>query len=294
MAFDKPSGWTSHDVVGKVRGILGGVRVGHAGTLDPDATGVLLLCVGSATKVSAFLMESHKEYLGRGHLGIVTDTQDAAGQLVSQAVVECSAEEVRAKAAAFVGVIQQIPPMYSAVKVDGKKLYELARKGVTVERKPREVTVEEFEILSAAPPVFDFRLRCSKGTYARTLVHDLGEALGCGGHLAQLRRSRQAGYAEADLLPGEVLKSPDAGERILQRIRPAGEAFAYLPQLEMPRGSLLRVGSGFAVASGPSGLVRLVAADGSPRGLGRVGKAGGEVVFVFGAVTHTAPREAKS
>ena len=168
--------------------------MGHAGTLDPAATGVLVLCVGKATKISAFLMEGEKEYVGTGRLGVTTDTQDGEGQVVQERPVDTDADAVRQAAARFVGEIEQVPPMYSAVKVGGQKLYRLARQGQEVERKPRPVTVHALEIGRVELPEFDFILRCSKGTYVRTIVHDLGEALGCGGHLAGLVRERQGSF----------------------------------------------------------------------------------------------------
>ncbi|MGH2570502.1 MAG: tRNA pseudouridine(55) synthase TruB, partial [bacterium] len=191
--MDKPRGRTSHDVVARVRRVLPGARVGHAGTLDPAATGVLVICVGGATKISAFLMEGEKEYVGTATLGVTTDTQDADGRVVRERPVAADDAAIRAAATRFVGEIEQVPPMYSAVKVGGEKLYRLARQGLEIERAARRVRVHAFEIVGVALPHVDFVLRCSKGTYVRTILHDLGEALGCGAHLARLVRERQGG-----------------------------------------------------------------------------------------------------
>ena len=194
FAVDKPAGKTSHDVVAHVRRILQGAKVGHAGTLDPDATGVLVLCAGRATKISSFLMESEKEYRGSGRLGIATDTQDASGEVIETREVEVAAEQVVAAATRFVGKIHQTPPMYSALKVGGKKLYRLARAGVEVHRPARPVEVYSLELSEVEPPRLRFELCCSKGTYVRTLIHDLGAQLGCGAHMEQLTRVRSGPF----------------------------------------------------------------------------------------------------
>ncbi len=226
---------TSHDVVARVRRVLGGAKVGHAGTLDPDATGVLVLCVGKATKLSAFLMEGTKVYAGVGRLGIATDTQDASGRTVREGPVTCTEAELRAAAAHFVGRIEQVPPMFSAVKVEGRKLYQLARRGVEVERAARPVTVHAFDIGRVDLPDFEFSLSCSKGTYVRTVVHDLGEALGCGGHLVRLAREAQGGFTRAQAFPFETLAAPDAAASLRAALVHPADAFADLPAVELGR-----------------------------------------------------------
>ena len=195
IIIDKPAGWTSHDVVGKLRRLLGEKRIGHAGTLDPMATGVLPVFVGRATRAVEFAETGEKEYRATLRLGQVTDTQDVTGTVLETRPVHVTPEEVEAALAPFRGEIAQIPPMYSALKQNGKKLYELARAGKTVERKPRNITIYALELTGRLSET-DFALRvvCSKGTYIRTLCHDIGAALGCGGTMAALRRTRSAGF----------------------------------------------------------------------------------------------------
>ena len=222
LIIDKPAGWTSMDVCAKVRGILREKRVGHGGTLDPMATGVLPVFVGRATRAVEFAENGRKEYDAGLRLGLVTDTQDVTGTVLETRPGAVGRAELEEALAAFRGEIQQIPPMYSAVKVQGKKLYELARKGQEVERKPREVTIYELELLEAESET-DYRLRClcSKGTYIRTLCHDIGQALGCGGALYRLRRTMAAGFTLADAVTLEDLQAQ--GEALL---RPLDSLFA--------------------------------------------------------------------
>ena len=190
----KEAGFTSHDVVAKLRGICRQKKIGHTGTLDPDAVGVLPVCFGSGTKLCDMLTDWDKEYIATLRLGVVTDTQDLTGQVLFHAEEETlsalTQEQVRECMFGFLGDYEQIPPMYSALKVNGKKLYELARAGKEVERKPRAVQIRELEILQMNLPTVRFRVVCSKGTYIRTLCHDIGEKLGCGGAMASLIRSR--------------------------------------------------------------------------------------------------------
>ena len=190
----KEAGFTSHDVVAKLRGICKQKKIGHTGTLDPDAVGVLPVCFGSGTKLCDMLTDWDKEYIATLRLGVVTDTQDLTGQVLFHAEEETlsalTQEQVRECMFGFLGDYEQIPPMYSALKVNGKKLYELARAGKEVERKPRAVQIRELEILQMNLPTVRFRVVCSKGTYIRTLCHDIGEKLGCGGAMASLIRSR--------------------------------------------------------------------------------------------------------
>ena len=171
----KEEGFTSHDVVAKLRGICGQKKIGHTGTLDPMATGVLPVCLGSGTKVCDMLTDKDKEYVAELLLGCTTDTQDVTGEVLSQCEVNVSEEAVREAVMSFVGDYQQVPPMYSALKVNGKKLYELAREGKEVERKARPVRILEIEILDMPLPVVKMRVACSKGTYIRTLCADIGE-----------------------------------------------------------------------------------------------------------------------
>jgi tRNA pseudouridine55 synthase len=190
LLIDKPRDHTSHDVVARIRGILKMKRIGHAGTLDPMATGLLIILVGKATRVSQYLISLDKEYEGTVELGKVTDTQDADGQMMeTRPVPPLTATEIQSAMNGFLGDQYQMPPMYSAIKIDGVPLYKSARKGEEVEREPRFIRVASWEMTRFALPQFDFRLRCTKGTYVRTLAHDLGQKLGCGAHLAALRRT---------------------------------------------------------------------------------------------------------
>ncbi len=190
LLVDKPGDHTSHDVIARLRGKLKMKRIGHAGTLDPMATGLLIVLVGKATRVSQYLISLDKEYEGTVELGKVTDTQDADGEMMeTRPVPPLDETEIRAAMQGFLGDQYQTPPMYSAIKIDGQPLYKSARKGEEVEREPRFIRVNSWELTGLALPRFDFRLRCTKGTYVRTLAHDLGQKLGCGAHLAALRRT---------------------------------------------------------------------------------------------------------
>jgi tRNA pseudouridine55 synthase len=188
LNIDKPLGMTSHDVVDWVRRHLGVKKVGHAGTLDPQATGVLVVCLGAATRLSEYIMGHTKTYRATLTLGTSTDTYDAEGQIVAQNPRPVAEEELTAFLPQFKGHIQQIPPMYSAIKQDGEKLYEKARRGEEVERAPREVTIYRLQLEAFSYPHATLLVRCSAGTYIRSLAHDLGKALGVGAHLSALRR----------------------------------------------------------------------------------------------------------
>ena len=195
IIIDKPAGWTSMDVCAKLRGILHEKRVGHAGTLDPMATGVLPVFVGQATKAVSFAEGGKKVYETVLQLGRVTDTQDTTGETLEERAVTVTADDVRAALPRFLGEIEQIPPMYSAIKVNGQKLYDLARQGKEVARKPRRITIYDLALTEElGNGQYALRVECSKGTYIRTLCHDLGQALGCGGCMAALRRTMAAGF----------------------------------------------------------------------------------------------------
>ena len=190
IVIHKEKGFTSHDVVAKLRGILHMKKIGHTGTLDPDATGVLPVALGKGTKLVDLLTDKEKTYEAVLHLGIDTDTQDMSGTVLEEKPVNVTEEEVRKVLKSFVGEQLQVPPMYSALKVNGKKLYELAREGKTVERKARPVCFYEIEPLEFHLPLVKIRVTCSKGTYIRTLCHDIGEKLGCGGCMESLLRTQ--------------------------------------------------------------------------------------------------------
>ncbi|MCI8909758.1 MAG: tRNA pseudouridine(55) synthase TruB [Oscillibacter sp.] len=214
LIIDKPAGWTSMDVCAKIRGVLHEKRVGHGGTLDPMATGVLPVFVGRATKAVEFAEKGRKEYVAGLRLGVVTNTQDTSGEVLEQRPVRVRREDLESALASFRGDLRQIPPMYSAVKVGGKKLYELARKGQEVERKPRPVTIYELELLDQAEDgEYRFRCLCSKGTYIRTLCHDIGQTLGCGGAMSSLRRTMAAGFTLSEAVTLEDVQSQ--GEALL-------------------------------------------------------------------------------
>lgn len=207
IIINKPAGWTSMDVCAKLRGIFHEKRVGHAGTLDPMATGVLPVFVGQATKAVSFAESGEKEYLARLRLGLTTDTQDTTGTVLSELPVTVTEEDLRAVLPRFTGEIEQIPPMYSAVKVQGRKLYELARKGAEVERKPRAVTIFALELLGqTGKNEYALRVRCSKGTYIRTLCHDIGAVLGCGGAMSALERTMAAGFTLSEAVTLEQVQ----------------------------------------------------------------------------------------
>ena len=233
----KEKGFTSHDVVAKLRGIVKQKKIGHTGTLDPDATGVLPVCLGNATKLCDMLTDKSKEYVTTMRLGFCTDTQDISGEVLFTKEVSVSEEEVKEAVLSFVGTYDQIPPMYSALKVNGKKLYELAREGVEIERKARSIEIFEIEIMDISLPDITMRVHCSKGTYIRTLCHDIGEKLGCFGTMVELERTKVAGFllknayklSEIEKLVredkiGEILTSTeDMFEYVSVRVAPAYE-----------------------------------------------------------------------
>lgn len=217
LIIDKPTGWTSMDVCAKIRGILHEKRVGHGGTLDPLATGVLPVFVGQATRAVEFAENSHKEYVAGLRLGQVTTTQDISGETLETHPVTVTRADVEAALQQFLGDIQQIPPMYSAIKINGQKLYDLARKGREVERKPRNITIYELDLLEQVSET-DYLIRClcSKGTYIRTLCHDIGQVLGCGGTLYSLRRTQAADFTLADTVTLDDVQAQ--GEQLLRRV----------------------------------------------------------------------------
>ena len=215
LVIDKPAGWTSMDVCAKLRGMFHEKRVGHAGTLDPMATGVLPVFLGRATRAVEFAADSDKEYIAGLKLGVTTNTQDITGEIVEERPADVSREQLWAVLEGFTGDIEQVPPMYSAIKIGGKKLYELARKGKEVERRPRPVTIRALGVLDGPERGADFTLRvaCSKGTYVRTLCHDIGQALGCGGCMSSLQRVKAAGFTLEDSVSLEaVQEAVDRGE----------------------------------------------------------------------------------
>ncbi len=229
----KEAGFTSHDVVAKMRGICKQKKIGHTGTLDPQATGVLPVCLGSGTKLCDMLTDKDKEYVAELLLGVTTDTQDTTGETLSKNEVLVSQAQVKEAVMSFLGDYQQIPPMYSALKVDGKKLYELARAGKEVERKARPVTIHEIEILEMELPVVKLRVACSKGTYIRTLCADIGEKLGCGGTMQSLKRTRVGHFELKDAVTLSELEALRDEGRLQEIVFPVEQAFADSPLLHV-------------------------------------------------------------
>ncbi len=225
----KEPGFTSHDVVAKLRGITHQKKIGHTGTLDPDAEGVLCVCMGAATRVCDMLTDATKQYEAVCLLGISTDTQDTSGQVLSEKTVDVSEDDVRKCIAGFVGEIDQIPPMYSALKRDGKKLYELARAGIEVEREPRRITVYDIEIMSIELPEITMRVTCSKGTYIRTLCSDIGEKLGCGACMKHLTRTRVGDFDISTSHKLAEIEELAHDERVSDVLIPVADVFADLP-----------------------------------------------------------------
>jgi tRNA pseudouridine55 synthase len=224
LLVDKPKGLTSHDVVYHLRRKLQIKKIGHAGTLDPMATGVLVMLIGKATRISQYLMSVDKVYEGEATLGVVTDSQDAEGEVMStQPVPELTEARVREVMKGFLGDQYQTPPMHSAIKIGGVPLYKLARKGEEVEREPRFIRIAAFNLLSFATPKITFDLHCTKGTYVRTVASDLGQKLGCGAHLSALRRTGSGKFTISQCLPLEQIEALSLPE-IQKRLIPIYEA----------------------------------------------------------------------
>ncbi|BCK79657.1 tRNA pseudouridine synthase B (plasmid) [Vescimonas fastidiosa] len=229
IIIDKPAGWTSMDVCAKLRGILKTKKIGHAGTLDPMATGVLPVFVGRATRAVSFAEGGEKEYVAGLRLGLVTNTQDTEGETLTQSPVAVRREELEAVLPRFTGEISQIPPMFSAIKINGQKLYDLARQGKEVERKARAVTIFALEVVEQVSETdYILRIRCSKGTYVRTLCHDIGQALGCGGCMFSLRRTMAAGFTLDESVTLEQMQ--EGGEALL---RPTDSLFRDRPDYRL-------------------------------------------------------------
>ncbi|GAB4510575.1 MAG: tRNA pseudouridine(55) synthase TruB [Haliangiales bacterium] len=243
LIVDKPAGPTSAQVVAKAKRALGARRVGHTGTLDPMATGVLPLCVGSATKIAGYLLADDKVYEGALMLGVETDTLDAAGAITAEDRAAAAAVDeaaVRACAARFVGPGEQVPPMYSALRQRGRRLHQLARAGQVVERAPRAITIYELTLTDLALPEVRFRVHCSKGTYVRSLAADIGAALGCGAHLTALRRVRSGPFALADAVALADLSPESAADALI----PVERALPHLPSLTVAADRCRDVASG--------------------------------------------------
>ena len=234
LVVNKPAGMTSHDVVGKIRRLFGTRKVGHTGTLDPDATGVLVVLIGRAAKAAEYLTADTKKYEAVLRLGLTTDTEDASGNILTRSDDLPDEEQVKNICGKFIGKIEQIPPMYSALKVDGQKLCDLARRGVTVERKPREITVFELECAPMSlPSDYSLRVFCSSGTYIRTLCADIGAALGCGGIMAALHRTYAGGFSIENAVTLERLEKMTPEERI-SMLMAVESLFSDLGEVRLP------------------------------------------------------------
>lgn len=227
----KEAGFTSHDVVAKLRGIVKQRKIGHTGTLDPDATGVLPVCLGNATKLCDMLTDKSKEYEACMLLGVTTDTQDMSGQIMTKKQVTCTEEEAREAVLSFVGGYDQIPPMYSALKVNGKKLYELARKGIEVERQPRRVEIPTIDILECKLPEIRFRVSCSKGTYIRALCADIGDKLGCGAAMKSLVRTRVGVFSIEEAWKLCEIEKMVAEGTLLEHVTASDQVFMDCPKV---------------------------------------------------------------
>lgn len=252
LIVDKPTDWTSQDVASKLRGVYRERRVGHGGTLDPMATGVLPVFLGRATRAVSFFESAEKEYVAGIRFGLVTDTQDTTGNALEEHPVSLTEEQVREALATMVGPQEQIPPMYSAVKIGGKKLYELAREGKEVERKARKIELKELELLSFDGETAEFRVLCSKGTYVRTICHDLGQKLGCGGCMSSLRRTKAGVYGIGQAYTMEQILAGEA------EILPVDSMFSDHPAIKLTakQETRCRNGNAFQMRGMADGIYR--------------------------------------
>lgn len=244
LLLNKEPGFTSHDAVAKLRGILRFRRIGHAGTLDPMAQGLLVMLLGKATRASEYASGAEKEYIVDFILGVETDTQDTTGNVLAEAPVDVTENQLRQALSSFEGGYDQVPPMYSAIQKDGVRLYDLARKGKEVERESRFIALPLLELLSFDPPRGKLRVRCSKGTYIRTLCHDLGQRLGCGGAMSALTRVQAGDFSLEDALTlGEVEQLVKEGT-LQQHILPVDRLFASLPAVTLTEEGAKRARNG--------------------------------------------------
>lgn len=244
ILVDKPQDWTSHDVVAKLRGVLHERRIGHSGTLDPLATGLLVAFVGRATRAVEFAEADSKEYLAGLRLGVSTDTQDITGNIVAESAALPDEAALREALGRFIGDIEQIPPMYSAIKIGGKKLYELARRGESVERAPRKITVSAIDIAGRDGDDYILNISCSKGTYVRTLCSDIGEALGCGACMSCLRRTRAGVFSVDDAHSLADIEAAVREGRLSDIILPVDTLFASFPKLTVSQSAAKRLKNG--------------------------------------------------
>jgi len=249
LLVNKPADVTSYDVVRQVRKIFQVRKAGHAGTLDPFATGLLIVCLEEATKIVRYLVERPKEYVAVMKFGEATDTQDYTGTVLERREIPARASEILERIfSRVIGDIQQIPPMYSAKRVQGQRLYEFARAGDDVARAPHTVTIHEFEVLEQALPYLRFRVVCSKGTYIRTLAHDIGETVGCGAHLTELTRTRIGHFSVDDAFSLESLAQLTKRLALERRLISINQALSFLPSVELDDTAVARLTHGGQVA----------------------------------------------
>lgn len=275
--LDKPQGVSSNDIMQKVKRLFKANKAGHTGALDPLATGMLPICLGEATKFSQFLLDSDKRYVVTAKLGERTDTSDAEGQVVQSREVNVAEADILAALSAFRGKILQVPTMFSALKHNGKPLYEYARAGITVEREARPITIFELKFIDYQAPFLTLEVHCSKGTYIRTLVDDLGEALGCGAHVTMLRRLAVADYPIEEMMPIEdlaLLADSFPNSELDRLLLPMDTAVASLPQLNLTAEQTKAVGFGqrvkFENPQALNGLVRLFSENGQFLGIAEI------------------------
>lgn len=275
--LDKPQGVSSNDIMQKVKRLFKANKAGHTGALDPLATGMLPICLGEATKFSQFLLDSDKRYVVTAKLGERTDTSDAEGQMVQSREVNVAEADILAALPAFRGEILQVPTMFSALKHNGKPLYEYARAGITVEREARPITIFELKFIDYQAPFLTLEVHCSKGTYIRTLVDDLGEALGCGAHVTMLRRLAVADYPIEEMMPIEdlaLLADSFPSSELDRLLLPMDTAVASLPQLNLTAEQTKAVGFGqrvkFENPQALNGLVRLFSENGQFLGIAEI------------------------
>ena len=271
LLVDKPQGWTSHDVVAKLRGVLGERRIGHSGTLDPMATGLLVVFLGRATRAVQFAEAHEKTYLADMRTGIVTDTQDITGEVLKTSGIRPKREDLLSVLPEFTGELMQLPPMYSAVKINGQRLYKLARNGVEIQRQPRPITIGELSLLGEGEGDFSLRIRCSKGTYIRTLVNDIGEKMGCGAALSSLRRITSGDFSISQAYTLEQIIQAAEESRAEGLLLPVDSLFSLYPPLSVNDEQLKKClcGSSVPIAE-PDGEYRFYAPDGSFLLLGSV------------------------
>jgi tRNA pseudouridine55 synthase len=277
LLVDKPSGPTSHDVVNRVRRGTGEKRVGHAGTLDPLATGILVVCLGAATRLSEYLLEKDKRYTARVRFGVTTNTYDAGGEVTATSDTLPTRLQVDAALAQFRGPIHQRPPAFSAIKRGGQKAYELARRGAAVELEPRSVSIHQLSVIDWTPPECGLDVDCAAGTYIRSLAHDLGQALGCGAHLSGLRRTASGHFRLEDAVTLEALTAAFAAKDWERYLLPMDTAVRAWPEVRLTETETRRIRNGQTVAlTGDSG-----------EGLGRAYNPAGEFFAVLRADPQT-------